>query len=132
MAPPPPIAAPTGPVISAPIPINAANASVMKAARETPATGNGGGHTAAINGIVTGSPRGRAPSAPIGPPRARSPSATGTGSSFSDLAHQGKRQLNNLMSLIETKSGVKDKQDTRSEQALRGVRAKRDADDAGT
>jgi hypothetical protein len=36
------------------------------------------------------------------------------------------------MSLIETKSGVKDKQDTRSEQALKGVKAKRDADDAGT
>jgi hypothetical protein len=82
--------------------------------------------------MVTSSPRGRAPSAPIGPPRARSPSATGTGTSFSDLAHHGKRQLNNLMTLIETKSGVKDKQDARSEQALKGVRAKRDADDAGT
>jgi hypothetical protein len=104
----------------------------MRTARETTATGNGGGNTAAVNGTVTSSPRGRPPSAPIGPPRARSPSATGTGTSFSDLAHQGKRQLNNLMSLIETKSGVKDKQDTRSEQALRSVKAKRDADDAGT
>ena len=130
MAPPPPTAAPTSPVISAPIPINAANANAMKAARE--ATPYGGGHTATINGVVAGSPRGRAPSAPIGPPRARSPSATGAGTTLSDLAHQGKRQLNNLMSLIEAKSGVKDKQDTRSEQALKGVKAKRDADDAGT
>lgn len=121
-------AVPASPVISAPIPINATNANVMKAAREA---GNSGGHTTAVNGIVTGSPRGRAPSTQIGPPRARSPSATGAGTSFSDLAHQGKRQLNNLMSLIETKSGVKDKQDTRSEQALKGVKAKRDADDAG-
>jgi hypothetical protein len=122
-------AIPASPVISAPIPINATNANVMKAAREA---GNSGGHTTAVNGTVTGSPRGRAPSTQIGPPRARSPSATGAGTSFSDLAHQGKRQLNNLMSLIETKSGVKDKQDTRSEQALKGVKAKRDADDAGT
>jgi len=129
MAPPPPTAVPTSPVISAPIPINAANANAMKAARETVI---GGGPTTAVNGIVFGSPRGRTPSAQIGPPRARSPSATGTGASFSDLAHQGKRQLNNLMSLIETKSGVKDKQDTRSEQALKGVKAKREADDAGT
>jgi len=101
----------------------------MKAAREATTGVYGGWHAAAVNGMVTSSPRGRTPSAPIGPPRARSPSATGA--SFSDLAHQGKRQLNNLMSLIETKSGVKDKQDTRLEQSLKGVKAKRDADDAG-
>ena len=131
MAPPPPTAAPTSPIISAPIPINATNANAMKAAREATTTPYSGGYTAGINGVVTSSPRGRAPSAPIGPPRARSPSATGAGTTLSDLAHQGKRQLNNLMSLIEAKSGVKDKQDTRSEQALKGVKAKRDADDAG-
>lgn len=42
----------------------------------------------------------------------------------------GKRQLNNLRTLIETKGGGRDG-NPKAEAALRVVRAKRDADDAG-
>jgi hypothetical protein len=43
----------------------------------------------------------------------------------------GRRQLNNLRTLIETK-GVTKEGGARTEAAMRGLRAKRDADEAGT
>jgi len=42
----------------------------------------------------------------------------------------GRRQLNNLRTLIETK-GVTKEGGARTEAAMRGLRAKRDADEAG-
>ncbi|PVG02244.1 RhoGAP-domain-containing protein [Serendipita vermifera] len=55
--------------------------------------------------------------------RDRSPSSNTT--SFSDLAQQGKRQLNNLRTLIDTRAS-RDGNDL----TMRSVRAKREADDA--
>ena len=56
--------------------------------------------------------------------RNRSPSASATSTALQDLAHQGKRQLNQLMTFL-------DRDGTRSDNALRQVRAKREADEAG-
>ncbi|KAG8835577.1 hypothetical protein FRC18_000266 [Serendipita sp. 400] len=57
--------------------------------------------------------------------RDRSPSAA---TSFADLAQQGRRQLNNLRTLIETKGGASGS--GKAEIGIRGVRAKRDAEEA--
>ncbi|KAJ7630593.1 hypothetical protein FB45DRAFT_915968 [Roridomyces roridus] len=62
-------------------------------------------------------------SAPSG--RNRSPSSS---TAFSDLAHQGKRQLNQLRGLLEKSGTVKEA--GRETHALKAVRAKRDADEA--
>lgn len=70
-------------------------------------------------------PRGRQSSIGGQGRRDRSP---GGSTSFSDLAQQGRRQLNNLRTLIETKGGVGG--NPKGEIALRGVRARRDADEA--
>jgi hypothetical protein len=43
----------------------------------------------------------------------------------------GKRQLNNLRTLIETKGVGRDGNNAKAEAAMRTVRAKREADDAG-
>ncbi|KAF9056472.1 hypothetical protein BJ165DRAFT_1522378 [Panaeolus papilionaceus] len=59
--------------------------------------------------------------------RNRSPSSSGA---FSDLAHQGKRQLNQLIGFLDKGSAVKDSLAGRENQALRTVRAKREADEA--
>ena len=61
--------------------------------------------------------------------RNRSPSAaasTSTSTALQDLAHQGKRQLNQLMTFLD-----RDRDNGRSDNALRQVRAKREADEAG-
>uniref|UniRef100_D8PRV3 Rho-GAP domain-containing protein n=1 Tax=Schizophyllum commune (strain H4-8 / FGSC 9210) TaxID=578458 RepID=D8PRV3_SCHCM len=58
--------------------------------------------------------------------RNRSPSS---GTAFSDLAHQGKRQLNTLMGLLD-KSGSVHERGGRETHALRMVRLKREADEA--
>lgn len=60
-------------------------------------------------------------------PRNRSPSA-GTG--LSDLAHQGKKQLNQIIGGFLDKRGAPDGFGSRENQALRNVRAKREADEA--
>ncbi|KIJ45715.1 hypothetical protein M422DRAFT_251018 [Sphaerobolus stellatus SS14] len=60
------------------------------------------------------------------PNRARSPS---TSTAFSDLAHQGKRQLNNVRNFLNN-DGTKGAVLGKSESAARGVRAKREADEA--
>ncbi|KAF5356100.1 hypothetical protein D9756_004035 [Leucocoprinus leucothites] len=71
----------------------------------------------------------RRPSGSGIPPRNRSPSSS-TGP-FSDFAHQGKRQLNQLMGLLDKGAAVKDSLGgSRENQALRAVRAKRDLDEA--
>ncbi|KAF8973677.1 hypothetical protein BDZ97DRAFT_1900477 [Flammula alnicola] len=59
--------------------------------------------------------------------RNRSPSSS---TAFSDLAHQGKRQLNQLIGFLDKGGSVKDSLGGRENQALRTVRAKRDADEA--
>ncbi|GJE85925.1 RhoGAP-domain-containing protein [Phanerochaete sordida] len=59
------------------------------------------------------------------PARNRSPS---TSTALSDLAHQGKRQLNQLITFLDKAGNVKD--GNRADNALRTVRAKREADDA--
>ncbi|KDR85296.1 hypothetical protein GALMADRAFT_83937 [Galerina marginata CBS 339.88] len=64
-------------------------------------------------------------SAPGG--RNRSPSSS---TAFSDLAHQGKKQLNQLIGFLDKGGSVKDSLGGRENQALRTVRAKRDADEA--
>ena len=62
--------------------------------------------------------------------RNRSPSAAAsTSTAFHDLAHQGKKQLNQLMTFLDKGGNVKD--GGRSDNALRQVRAKREADEAG-
>ncbi|KAI0317997.1 hypothetical protein OF83DRAFT_1171488 [Amylostereum chailletii] len=62
------------------------------------------------------------------PNRNRSPP---TSTSFSDLAHQGKRQLNQLMTFLDKGASVKDGVGGRSADAsLRMVRSKREADEA--
>ncbi|KXN81114.1 Rho GTPase-activating protein 27 [Leucoagaricus sp. SymC.cos] len=70
----------------------------------------------------------RRPSGSGIPARNRSPSSS---TAFSDLAHQGKRQLNQLMGLLDKGgTGAGGLSSSREHQALRAVRAKRDADDA--
>ncbi|CAK5279930.1 unnamed protein product, partial [Mycena citricolor] len=64
-------------------------------------------------------------SAPSG--RNRSPSSN---TAFSDLAQQGKKQLNQLRGFLE-KSGTVKEGAGREGHALKAVRAKREADDAG-
>ncbi|KAA1468463.1 RhoGAP-domain-containing protein [Dentipellis sp. KUC8613] len=60
--------------------------------------------------------------------RNRSPSTSGA---LSDLAHQGKRQLNQLMTFLDKTAAAKDGMGGRStENSLRSVRAKREADEA--
>ncbi|KZT65545.1 RhoGAP-domain-containing protein [Daedalea quercina L-15889] len=59
---------------------------------------------------------------------ARSPS-TSTSTALQDLAHQGKRQLNQLMTLLDKGGNMKDLAG-RSDNALKSVRAKREADEA--
>ncbi|KAI0344118.1 RhoGAP-domain-containing protein [Trametopsis cervina] len=71
-------------------------------------------------------PLDRRPSQTTGPTRTRSPS---TSTALQDLAHQGKRQLNQLMTFLD-KGGNKDSAGSRSDNALRAVRAKREADEA--
>lgn len=62
------------------------------------------------------------------PGRTRSPSSS---TAFSDLAHQGKRQLNQLIGFLD-KGGKDSIGGGRGENsALRTVRAKREADEAG-
>ncbi|KAH9486648.1 Rho GTPase-activating protein 15 [Psilocybe cubensis] len=69
----------------------------------------------------------RRPSGSTPGARNRSPSSS---TAFSDLAHQGKKQLNQLIGFLD-KGGVgKDGLGVRENQALRTVRAKRDADEA--
>ncbi|KAH9836530.1 RhoGAP-domain-containing protein, partial [Rhodofomes roseus] len=58
----------------------------------------------------------------------RSPS-TSTSSALQDLAHQGKKQLNQLMTFLDKGGNMKDLAG-RSDNALKSVRAKRDADEA--
>ncbi|EKM49096.1 uncharacterized protein PHACADRAFT_202021 [Phanerochaete carnosa HHB-10118-sp] len=60
-----------------------------------------------------------------GPARTRSPS---TSTALQDLAHQGKRQLNQLITFLDKSGNAKE--GNRADNALRTVRAKRDADDA--
>lgn len=69
----------------------------------------------------------RRPSGSAPPPRNRSPSSS---TAFSDLAHQGKRQLNQLIGFLDKGASGKDGLGSRENQALRTVRAKRDADEA--
>ncbi|KAF8592006.1 RhoGAP-domain-containing protein [Ramaria rubella] len=73
----------------------------------------------------------RQPSAhQAGSGRNRSPSSS---TAFIDLAHQGKRQLNSLMTFLNESGkngGAKEGLSGRPEGALRGVRAKREADEA--
>ncbi|KAI0085663.1 hypothetical protein BDY19DRAFT_964989 [Irpex rosettiformis] len=71
-------------------------------------------------------PLDRRPSQTTGPTRNRSPS---TSTALQDLAHQGKRQLNQLITFLD-KGGNKDVLSGRSDNALRAVRAKREADEA--
>ncbi|KAF5312338.1 hypothetical protein D9619_002972 [Psilocybe cf. subviscida] len=59
--------------------------------------------------------------------RNRSPSST---TAFSDLAHQGKKQLNQLIGFLDKGGSAKDGLGNRETSALRTVRAKRDADEA--
>jgi hypothetical protein len=60
-------------------------------------------------------------------PRDRSPSGT----TFADLAQHGKKQLNQLRGFLEKSGTVKDGSGGRESQALKTVRAKREADEAG-
>ncbi|KAF9458728.1 hypothetical protein BDZ94DRAFT_1269896 [Collybia nuda] len=59
--------------------------------------------------------------------RNRSPSSS---TAFSDLAHQGKRQLNQLIGFLDKGGSVKDSLGNRENQALRNVRTKREAEEA--
>jgi hypothetical protein len=59
--------------------------------------------------------------------RNRSPSSS---TAFSDLAHQGKKQLNQLIGFLDKGGSAKDGLGNRENAALRTVRAKRDADEA--
>ncbi|KAF5336909.1 hypothetical protein D9611_003445 [Ephemerocybe angulata] len=67
-------------------------------------------------------PSGSGPSA-----RNRSPSS---GTAFSDLAHHGKKQFNQIIGGLLDKRGAPDGLGSRENQALRTVRAKREADEA--
>ncbi|KAG6371594.1 hypothetical protein JVT61DRAFT_9304 [Boletus reticuloceps] len=74
-------------------------------------------------------PLDRRPSGTTHVARNRSPSTSGT--TFSDFAHHGKKQLNQLMTFLDKGSTVKETLGVRTENsALRAVRAKREADDA--
>ncbi|KAI0271619.1 hypothetical protein BC834DRAFT_860454 [Gloeopeniophorella convolvens] len=61
-----------------------------------------------------------------GGPRNRSPS---TSTALSDLAQQGKKQLNQLITLLDKEGGIRGSS-RNADNALRSVRAKRDADEA--
>ncbi|KAF9478021.1 RhoGAP-domain-containing protein [Pholiota conissans] len=69
----------------------------------------------------------RRPSSSNPPGRNRSPSSS---TAFSDLAHQGKKQLNQLIGFLDKGGSSKDAIGGRENQALRTVRAKREADEA--
>ncbi|KAH0838640.1 hypothetical protein J3R83DRAFT_6965 [Lanmaoa asiatica] len=74
-------------------------------------------------------PLDRRPSGTTHVPRNRSPSTSGT--TFSDFAQHGKKQLNQLITFLDKGSTVKETLGVRSENnALRAVRAKREADEA--
>ncbi|KAI6045164.1 hypothetical protein EDC04DRAFT_2889347 [Pisolithus marmoratus] len=82
--------------------------------------------------VVTGPqnprPLDRRPSGTAPGPRNRSPSSSGT---FSDFAQHGKKQLNQLMTFLDKGGNVRETLGVRSENnALRAVRAKREADEA--
>ncbi|KAF7322697.1 Glucosamine 6-phosphate N-acetyltransferase [Mycena chlorophos] len=70
-----------------------------------------------------------------GAPTSRNRSPSGSSSSttaFSDLAHQGKKQLNQLRGLLEKSGTVKESLgNTREPHALKAVRAKRELEEAG-
>ncbi|KAI9445530.1 hypothetical protein H4582DRAFT_2109166 [Lactarius indigo] len=61
-----------------------------------------------------------------GAPRNRSPS---TSTALSDLAQQGKKQLNQLITLLDKEGGIRGS-NRNAEIALRSVRSKREADEA--
>ncbi|SJL05827.1 uncharacterized protein ARMOST_09163 [Armillaria ostoyae] len=61
------------------------------------------------------------------PGRNRSPSS---GTAFSDLAHQGKRQLNTLIGFLDKSGSVKDSLGGKENHALRVVRTKRELEEA--
>jgi hypothetical protein len=61
-----------------------------------------------------------------GGPRNRSPS---TSTALSDLAQQGKKQLNQLITLLDKEGGIRGS-NRNADIALRSVRAKREADEA--
>ncbi|KAI0768636.1 hypothetical protein BD413DRAFT_563758 [Trametes elegans] len=91
-------------------------------------------HTQSGNGtrpVVTAPqplrPLDRRPSSSAHSNRNRSPSAS-TSTALQDLAHQGKRQLNQLMTFLDKGERVRD--GGRSDNALRSVRAKREAEEA--
>lgn len=69
----------------------------------------------------------RRPSA-SGAGRSRSPTSN---TSFHDLAHQGKRQLNSLMTFLDKSGSVKESLGSRENNALRTVRLKRELDESG-
>ncbi|KAI0963113.1 hypothetical protein AcW1_000286 [Taiwanofungus camphoratus] len=71
-------------------------------------------------------PLDRRPSTSAASARARSPS---TSTALQDLAHQGKKQLNQLMTFLDKGGNMKDLA-SRSDNALRSVRAKREAEEA--
>ncbi|KAG8220143.1 hypothetical protein J3R82DRAFT_1169 [Butyriboletus roseoflavus] len=74
-------------------------------------------------------PLDRRPSGTTHVARTRSPSTSGT--TFSDFAQHGKKQLNQLITFLDKGSTVKETLGVRSENnALRAVRAKREADEA--
>ncbi|OBZ79225.1 Protein LAS1 [Grifola frondosa] len=73
-------------------------------------------------------PLDRRPSTSAISARNRSPSSSTT---LQDLAHQGKKQLNQLMTFLDKSGNVKESLGGgRSDNALRSVRAKREADEA--
>ncbi|KAF9229718.1 RhoGAP-domain-containing protein [Gyrodon lividus] len=74
-------------------------------------------------------PLDRRPSGTTHMARNRSPSTSGT--TFSDFAQHGKKQLNQLITFLDKGTTVKETLGVRSENsALRAVRAKREADEA--
>ncbi|KAI0733987.1 RhoGAP-domain-containing protein [Fomitopsis betulina] len=73
-------------------------------------------------------PLDRRPSVGATSNHARSPSTT-TSTTLQDLAHQGKKQLNQLITFLDKGGNMKDLSG-RSDNALRSVRAKREADEA--
>ncbi|THH01505.1 hypothetical protein EW026_g1185 [Hermanssonia centrifuga] len=73
-------------------------------------------------------PLDRRPSGSVGQTRNRSPS---TSTALQDLAHQGKRQLNQLITFLDKSGNMKETLGGgRTDGALRTVRAKREADEA--
>ncbi|XP_006454596.1 hypothetical protein AGABI2DRAFT_182564 [Agaricus bisporus var. bisporus H97] len=69
----------------------------------------------------------RRPSSGSTTARNRSPSSS---TPFSDLAHQGKKQFGQLIGLLDKGNAVKDGMGGRENQALKVVKAKREADEA--